>query len=397
MVYVDSEVYVTHTLRSPSGRFLGSLKDYSASDIAAAIVAKLFTDSDGAKTLLDHIEHLIIGNVVSAGMGQAPARQVAIKAGLPPRISCLTINKVCASGLMSVVIGANFIKANTCEAVIVGGMESMSQAPFYIKGMREGVKYGEQKLQDGLIYDGLFDAYESKHMGDFADYTARFVGITRQEQDDFALSSQQKAFENRDKLACEILNFPPNKNSLNNGFAYDETVRKDTTLDKLSSLKPAFSLDGTVTAGNSSPLSDGAAVLILCSGRLLNKLGLKPLAQVSDFSFSGLPPQEIFFTPARSIANLLKKTATTLKDYSWIEINEAFAAQVIANVRELGLSNSLLNPYGGSIALGHPLGASGARVLVTMINGLTQKGGGKGIAALCLGGGNSVALSIKVT
>jgi acetyl-CoA C-acetyltransferase len=386
---------IVSAVRTPIGKFLGSLSDFSAPTLGALAIRESLVRGGVDPAAVDEV---IIGNVVSAGMGQAPARQAALKAGLPPSVAALTINKVCGSGLKAVMLAHQAIATGSAEIVVAGGMESMSMAPYLVQGVRKGVKFGEQRMLDALIHDGLWDSFNNSHMGSFADYTAAKAGITREMQDAFAAESHAKAVAARDVLRGEIVPIErvDKRGAVVEVIDVDEGPRSDSTAESLARLKPAFSGDGTVTAGNASPLSDGAAALVLMSEERAREHGLVPLATISAMATSGVEPREVFFAPAVAIQRILRSIgAESPQNVDLFEINEAFSAQVLANEQEVGWHRSQLNVNGGAVALGHPIGASGARVLVTLIHALRKRGGGKGIASLCLGGGNAVALAVS--
>lgn len=389
------EAVIVSACRTPMGRFLGKMSGSTASELGAIVLRDVMKRAGLESRQVDEV---IMGNVVSAGVGQAPARQAALQAGFPETVAALTINKVCGSGLKSVMLAATSIRAGDADIVAAGGMESMSNAPYLMRGIRGGVKFGDQRMLDGLIFDGLWDAQHQTHMGNFADYTASKAQISRQEQDQFALESHQKAIAARDSLQDEITAYEVKDRSgkIIDTLLQDENPREDSSLEKLNSLPPVFSKDGTVTAGNASPLTDGAAAVLVMSRSKAQELQLTPLAVIEAYSVSGVAPKEIFFGPAQAIQQVVSKLGmNSVNDFDLIEVNEAFAAQALANEKELGWDRKKLNVHGGAIALGHPLGASGTRVLVTLLHALRKRGGGRGITALCLGGGNAVSLAIR--
>jgi acetyl-CoA C-acetyltransferase len=387
------KVAIVSIARTPIGKFLGSLSKFSVAELGA-IAIKGAIDRCGINPML--VDEVIMGNVLSAGTGQAPARQASLKAGLSDKTSALTINKVCGSGLKAVMLGAATIKAGDASVVVAGGMESMTNAPYLIRGMRSGVKLGQQTMIDSMIHDGLWDVYHNEHMGNFAEYTAKKSGITREEQDRYAVESQRKAVTFKTILGKEIVPLTTNDNQL--VLTEDEGPRSDTTIEKLQSLRPAFTKDGSVTAANSSTLNDGAAALVLMSLNKAKELKIKPLATIDAYTTVGVPPKDIFFAPSYAIEKIITlANATSMNDFDLVEINEAFAAQVLANIKYLNIDKNRLNIYGGAIALGHPIGASGARILVTLVNALQTTGGKRGIATLCLGGGNAVAIAITIS
>ena len=380
--------------RTPIGKFLGALAPLSAPTLGALAVREALRRSGVPDAAVDEV---ILGNVVQGGVGQAPARQAAIAAGLPGTVPALTINKVCGSGLKAVMLGAQAVKAGDAQVVVAGGMESMSNAPFYVFGMRGGVKLGDQKLVDGVVHDGLWCSFGDCHMGGHAEYTAQKAGIPRADQDRFALESHRKAVAAQDggKFAAEIVpvEVPERKGPLT--VAADEGPRRDTTLEALAKLKPAFVKDGTVTAGNAPGLNDGASALVVASLAFAQAHGLKPLARITAYATGGGEPRDLFFAPIVAVRNLMQKAGTRIGDYDLIEANEAFAVQALADGAALGWDWSRVNVHGGAVALGHPFGASGARVLTTLLYAMRDRGKATGLATLCLGGGNAVALSVE--
>ena len=380
--------------RTPIGRYLGGLAPLPAPALGALVVREAVrrADLDAAA-----IEEVILGNVLQGGVGQAPARQAAIHAGLSGIVPSVTINKVCGSGLKAVMLAAQAIKAGDAQCLVAGGMESMSNAPHYVYGMRTGIKAGNQQLVDGMIHDGLWDSFSNQHMGSLAEYTAKKAGISRAEQDQFALDSHRKAVAAMD--ACHFkdetvaVEIPGNKGPTL--IDKDEGPRKDTTLAALAALKPSFEKDGTVTPGNAPGLNDGASALVVASLAFAKAHGVKPLARVTAYAAGGGEPKDLFFAPIVAVRNLMAKAKTQIADYDLIEANEAFAVQVLADGRALGWDWSRVNVHGGAIALGHPIGASGARVLTTLLYALKRYGKRAGLATLCLGGGNAVALSVE--
>src|SRR6059036_2182930 len=381
--------------RTPIGKYLGGLSTLPAPKLGALVIREAVRRAgieDGA------VEEVIMGNVLQGGVGQAPARQAAIHAGLPGTVPALTINKVCGSGLKAVMLAAQAIKAEDAQCVVAGGMESMSNAPHYVYGMRTGIKAGNQALVDGMIHDGLWDSFSNQHMGNLAEYTAKKAGISRAEQDQFALDSHRKAVAAMD--ACHFkdetvaVEIPGNKGPTL--IDKDEGPRKDTTLAALAALKPSFEKDGTVTPGNAPGLNDGASALVVASLAFAKAHGVKPLARVTAYAAGGGEPKDLFFAPIVAVRNLMAKAKTTIADYDLIEANEAFAAQALADGRALGWDWDRVNVNGGAIALGHPIGASGARVLTTLLYALKDRHQTTGLATLCLGGGNAVALSVEM-
>src|SRR6058998_403537 len=381
--------------RTPIGRYLGGLAPLPAPRLGAIVIREAVRRAGIEPTL---VEEVIMGNVLQGGVGQAPARQAAIHAGLPGTIPAMTINKVCGSGLKAVMLAAQAIKAGDAECIVAGGMESMSNAPHYLSGMRAGIKAGNQSLVDGMIHDGLWDSFSNQHMGNLAEYTAKKAGIARAEQDRFALESHQKAVAamsachfKAETVAVEI----PGKKGPT-VIDKDEGPRPDTTLEALAALKPSFEKDGSVTPGNAPGLNDGASALVVTSLAFARAHGIKPLARITAYATGGGEPKDLFFAPIEAVKNLMKKASTKIGDYDLIEANEAFAVQAIADGRALGWDWDRVNVNGGAIALGHPIGASGARILTTLLFALKDRQQTTGLATLCLGGGNAVALSVEM-
>jgi acetyl-CoA C-acetyltransferase len=344
------------------------------------------------------VEEVIMGQVVQGGSGQAPARQALIHAGLPPSIPALTINKVCGSGLKAVMLASQAIKAGDAECIVAGGQESMSTAPHYVYGMRGGIKAGNQTMVDGMIHDGLWDSFGCCHMGEYAEYTADKAGVSRSDQDAFAYESHRKAVAAIDagKFKEEILPVQVSGKGGPTSVSTDESPRRDTTPETLAKLKPVFRKDGgTVTAGNAPGLNDGASALVVASLAFAKAHALTPLGRVTGYATGGGEPRDLFFAPVVAVRALMEKAGTGIGDYDLIEANEAFAVQALADGRELGWDWNRVNVHGGAVALGHPIGASGARVLTTLLYALRERGEQTGLATLCLGGGNAVALSVE--
>jgi acetyl-CoA C-acetyltransferase len=344
------------------------------------------------------VDEVIMGMVVQGGAGQAPARQAAIHGGVPDEVPALTINKVCGSGLKSVMLASQAIRAGDAQCVVAGGMESMSQAPHYVYGMRSGVKYGNQQLVDAVQYDGLWCSFGDNVMGSYAEYTAERAGITREEQDQYALESHQKAVAAMEggKFAAEIVPVEiKGRKGKVTVVKDDEGPRGDTSLEVLGKLRPAFQKEGTVTAGNAPGLNDGASALLVTSEAFAQAHGLPVMARVTGYAAAGGPPKELFFAPIAAVQNLMEKTKADINTYGLIEANEAFAVQALADGRGLGWDWDRVNVNGGAVALGHPIGASGARILTTLLYAMQDRGADKGLATLCLGGGNAVALSVE--
>jgi len=386
--------------RTPIGRFLGGLAPLTAPQLGAIAIRAAVERS---RVPASEIEEVIMGNVIQGGVGQAPARQAAMKAGIPATVSALTVNKVCGSGLKAVMLAAQAIKAGDRQVLVAGGQESMSNAPYYNYGMRGGVKLGDQTIVDGMIRDGLWCSFCDVHMGGHAEYTARKAGITRDMQDEFAVASHRKAVAaiegGRFKEEIVRVEIPGKKGPT--VIDTDEGPRKDTSLETLGRLRPSFGQKNanadelTVTAGNASSLNDGAAALVVTSEEYARANGLAILARIDGYATGATQPQDLFFAPIHAVQNLMTKTGTTIAHYDLIEANEAFAAQAIADGEGLGWDWSRVNVHGGAIALGHPIGASGARVLTTLLHAMKQRNAARGLATLCLGGGDAVALSVS--
>ncbi|MBA4027815.1 MAG: acetyl-CoA C-acyltransferase [Planctomyces sp.] len=382
--------------RTPIGRFLGGLSKVPAPVLGSYAVSALFAEHPALKARADEV---IMGCVLQAGLGQAPARQAAIKAGLPETINAHTVNKVCGSGLQAVMLAAQAIKAGDAGLVIAGGFENMSAAP-HMSRVREGVKFGPATLEDHMQYDGLRCAFECWAMGNAADHIAQKHGVSRAEQDRFAVQSHRRAAEatRAGHFARELVPLSGEQclDKKSPGVAADEGIRAETTLEAVAKLRPAFTPSGTVTAANASQINDGAAALAVASLAVAEQLGIKPLARVLAYHTSGVSPKDIFAAPITGISGLLSKAGLGVTDIDLFEINEAFAAQALCNIKELKIDEARLNIAGGGIALGHPIGASGARVLTTLVHQMHRTGAKRGVAALCLGGGNSVAMLIEV-
>ena len=390
---------IVSAARTPIGRFLGGLSPLSAPELGGIAIREAVRR---AGVSLDDIQEVIMGNVIQGGVGQAPARQAALKGGIPATVSAVTINKVCGSGLKAVMLASQAIKAGDLEVAVAGGQESMSNAPYYIYGMRNGVKLGDQSMVDGMIKDGLWCAFCDVHMGSHAEYTARKAEVTRERQDEFAAASHRKAVAAMEagKFKAEIVpvQIPGRKGPTT--VDTDEGPRKDTTTETLAKLRPAFppksgaADDLTVTAGNASSLNDGAAALVVTSEEYARANGLTILARITGYATGAGNPQDLFFAPVTAVRNLMEKTGASIGDFDLIEANEAFASQALADGDQLGWLWDRVNVNGGAIALGHPIGASGARVLTTLLYALQDRNKERGLATLCLGGGDAVALSV---
>ncbi len=390
------ETFIVGAARTAVGRFLGGLASLRAPELGAVAI-KAALERAGVNPA--EVDGVIMGNVCPAGIGQAPARQAAVKAGMPVEVPALTVNKVCGSGMIAVALGCQQIKAGDAKLVVAGGQESMSNVPYYLKTLRSGQKMGDAQLQDGMIYDGIWDYFGDVHMGALGDFTAKNSGISREEQDKWALRSHQnavaaiKAGKFKEEIAPVLI---PQRKGEPVVFDTDEGPRADTTLEKLAALKPVFTKDGTVTAGNASSINDGAAAVVLASEGYVKEKGLKPLARVVAYATGSVEPKMLFYAPIKAIRTLLSVQGVDIDYFDLIEINEAFAAQVLADGKELGWDWNKVNVQGGAIALGHPIGCSGARILVTLIYALKDRGLKKGLAAACLGGGEATAMSIEL-
>ena len=381
--------------RTPVGKFLGAFKDLSAIDLGV-IAARAAIERAG----IDHnsIEDVIMGNVIQAGNGQNPARQVALRSGLPNTVSALTINKVCGSGLQAVMLASQSIRLGEIHAALAGGMESMTGAPYLLDRARQGYRMGNAEIIDSMVHDGLWCAFDDWHMGCTGEVVAEKYEISRAEQDEYALASHSKAVAaikegrfDREIVPVEI----PQKKGPPLLVRTDEGPREDISPEALARLKPAFKDDGTVTAGNSSSINDGAAALVIASGEFAKGQGKIPLARIVAHATSGVEPKMVMMAPVTAIQKVLDLSGWRLKDVDLIEINEAFAVQAVAIRREMGVDPARLNVNGGAVALGHPIGASGARVLVTLLYEMNRRGVKRGIASLCLGGGNAVAMAVE--
>ena len=389
------EVLIVSGARTAIGKFQGTLAPIPAPDLGAVVVREAIRRAHLAP---ERIEEVIVGNVVGAGLGQAPARQVALKAGLKDTIAATQVGKVCGSGLKAAMLASAMIRAGDADVLVAAGMENMNRAPYLLPNARFGYRMGNAEMLDAVVYDGLWCPFENWHMGRAAEFIARECGITREMQDEFAFNSHRKALAamQAGKFKNEIVPVEiPAKKGVTL-FETDETPRADTSLEALAKLKPAFEANGTVTAGNAPPLSDGAAALILVGEDVAARENLQPLARVVAYAQAGVEPKRIFWAPIYAIRRTLEKANWSLNDVDLYEINEAFSAQVLADGKELGLDFARVNVNGGAVALGHPIGASGARILVTLLYALRERGARRGIAALCLGGGEAVAMAVEI-
>ena len=386
---------IVSAVRTPIGKFLGTLAGIPAQKLGALAVKEAVLRA-GLKP--EQIDEVIMGNVVGAGLGQNPARQAAIFGGIPDTVPAMTVNKVCGSSLKAVVLAAQAIKCGDAEVIVAGGMESMSNAPYLMKNARTGFRMGNQTIYDAMIHDGLWDAYNDYHMGNTGEVVAERWNVTREEQDQWAVNSHRKAIAaidagmfKREIVAVEI----PTKKGDPVRFDTDESPRRETTIEALRALKPAFKKDGTVTAGNAPGVNDGASALVIMSKAAAKRLGLKPRAEIVAYASSGLAPELVMMAPEKAVRMLWEKTGWTPDGVDLYEFNEAFAVQQVALQRVLGLNPQKHNVRGGAVALGHPIGASGARILTTLLHALEDRNEEKGIASLCLGGGNAVGMAIR--
>lgn len=391
----DTTPVIIGAKRTPIGRFFGSASAVHAPHLGAYTIEALFKEMPSIK---EHVDECIMGSVLQAGLGQNPARQAALKAGLPDSISAQTINKVCGSGLQAVMLAAQSIKAGDNQLVIAGGFENMTNAPHFAR-VRAGVKFGPTSMEDHMAYDGLRCAFEGCGMGDSADYIAKKYEVSREDQDRFAARSHRLAAEatREGYFRPEIITLTAEQcgQRKGDGLTADEGIRPETNMETLGKLRPAFNADGTVTAGNASQISDGGAAVAVCSASRAEQLGLRPMARIRAYYTSGVAPKEIFRAPALAVPRVVEKAGLKLSDIDLFELNEAFAAQVLQNIRESSIPEEKVNICGGAIALGHPIGCSGARVLTTLLHQMQRIDAKRGVAALCLGGGNAVAMVIE--
>jgi len=390
------DVFIVGAARTAVGNFLGSLKNFKATELGGFAVKEAVKRAGISG---EDVEEVIMGNVVSGGLGQAPAKQAAVKGGIPYTVSCFAVNKVCGSALKAIALAAQAIWLEEKDIIVAGGMESMSQAPYLLWGAREGVKFGDLKMKDSMILDGLWCAFDDQHMGLTGEVVAEKFGATRQEQDEYALSSHQKALHAIEKGYFKDEIFPleiPQRKGDPVVFTVDEGPRKDTTLEKLAKLRPAFKKDGTVTAGNASSLNDGAAAVVVASEDAVKEKKLKPMARILGSTTNGVEPSMVMYAPKGAIEKLLANVGWKIEDVDLFEINEAFSSQLVVLIKELGLDREKVNVHGGAVALGHPIGATGARILATLVYALKQRGYKKGVASLCLGGGDAVAMAVEM-
>jgi acetyl-CoA C-acetyltransferase len=389
------DAVIVSAARTPTGKFLGSLKEFAAPQLGAIVVREAVRRAGIDPAVVDEC---IMGNVVAAGEGQNPARQAALHGGLAEHVAAMTINKVCGSGLKAVMLAAQGIATGDIDVAVAGGMESMSNTPYLLSRVREGLRMGNGTLVDSMIHDGLWCAFEQCHMGMSGEHVAEHFKVGREDQDHYAANSHRKAAHaavqgwfDDEIVAVEI----PQKKGAPLSFAHDESVRADTNAATLAGLRPAFKKDGSVTAGNAPGVNDGAAALVVMAAEKAASLGVTPMARIVGQATSGLAPKLVLMTPVEAVRKVANKVGWDLKDVDLFEINEAFSVQMVAVLRELGIAPEKVNVHGGAVALGHPIGASGARVLTTLLYALKRHGKKRGIASLCLGGGNGVALAIE--
>jgi acetyl-CoA C-acetyltransferase len=392
----NTEVVIIGAARTAIGRFGGTISRIPAVELGGVAIAAAVERAAIDPVAIDEV---LMGQVIQAGTGQAPARQAALKAGIPHTVGATTMNKICGSGLKTVAMGANAIMAGEAEIIVAGGMESMNMGPYLMANARTGYRLGNAELIDAIVHDGLWCMTENWHMGNAAELIADAMNITREEMDEYAGGSHQKAVQaiNEGKFKAEIVPMTvPQRRREPLIFDTDENPRADSSMEALAKLQPAFKKDGKCTAGNSSAITDGAAAVVITSAQKARDLGVAPLARINGFAQAAVEPKWVFFAPVHAIENLMKKTGYKIDDFDLLEINEAFASQSLADGRKLGLDWNKLNVNGGAIALGHPIGCSGARLLVTLIYAMKSRGANLGLAALCLGGGEAVAMSIEM-
>ncbi|HYV86371.1 MAG TPA: acetyl-CoA C-acetyltransferase [Patescibacteria group bacterium] len=386
---------IVGSCRTPIGKFLGALKGVPAPELGALVV-KESVKRAGLRP--EDVDEVVMGNVLQAGLGQNPARQAALKGGLPATVPAVTVNKVCGSGLKAVMMAAQAVRLGDADVVVAGGMESMSNAPYLVMGAREGFRLGHGDMVDSMIHDGLWDVYEDFHMGCCGEVVADKYGIPRQAQDEYALLSHKKALAaiESGKFKAEIVPVSlPQKKGPPVVFDTDEGPRRDTSMEALARLKPAFKEGGSVTAGNAPGVNDGAAAMVVTSEERAAKAGARPQAEIVAYAASGIEPKLVMMAPLEAVRMVLKKAGWSTDEVDLFELNEAFAVQAVALTRELGLKGERINVNGGAVALGHPIGCSGARVLTTLLHAMADRKVKKGVAALCLGGGNAVAMAVR--
>ncbi len=390
-----NEVYIVGAVRTAMGRYLGGLSKTPAPKLGAICIKEAL---NRAGVQPDRVDEVIMGNVLQGGVGQAPARQAAIASGVPDSVPSFTVNKVCGSGLKSVMLATQSIKCGDAGVIVAGGMENMSMTPYYLPRARTGYRMGHADLLDGMIYDGLWCSFGDYHMGVAAEIIAEKFNVTREEQDEYAVGSHKKAVAaiKGGKFKKEIVPVEvPQRKGDPMVIDTDESPREDTDLQALAKLRPVFKKDGTVTAGNAPGINDGASAVVVASESSCEKLGLKPMAKITGYTASGTAPEMLFYAPVLAVRDLVEKTGIELEGFDLIEANEAFSAQALVDGKELGWDWERVNVHGGAVALGHPIGASGARVLTTLLYAMEDRGAKRGLATLCLGGGNAVAMSVE--
>ncbi len=391
----DRDAYIVSACRTAIGEFLGGLSSMTAPQLGAVVIKDAV---QRAGISPDQVEEVLMGHVVQAGAGQAPARQAAIHGGIPDTVGATTVNKVCGSGLKAVMLAAQAIRAGDMDVIVAGGMESMSNVPYLLPKARIGYRLGNGELLDGVIHDGLWCSFKGHHMGNSAEFIARKFNVTREDQDRFSADSHKKAVAAQKEGAFKDEIVPvliPQKKGEPKCFCQDERPRPDTTVETLAKLRPAFEKEGSVTAGNAPGLNDGASAVVVMSGAAVKRTGAKPMARINGYATGGVAPEMIFYAPVIAVRKLAEKLGRKTNEWDLIEANEAFAAQAIVDAKELNWDFSRLNVRGGAVALGHPIGASGARILTTLLYAMRDKKAKTGLATLCLGGGNAVAMSVE--
>ena len=391
----DRDAYIVSACRTAIGEFQGGLGSMTAPQLGAIAIREAVRRAgvDPAQ-----VEEVLMGNVVQAGVGQAPARQAAIHGGIPDSVPAMTVNKVCGSGLKAVMLASQAIRAGDADVIVAGGMESMSNAPYFLPKARTGYRLGNGELLDGVVHDGLWDSFNNFHMGSAAELIARKFSVTREDQDRFSVDSHKKAVQAQSEGAFKEEIVPvmvPQRKGDPKCFCVDERPRADSSMETLGKLRPAFEKEGTVTAGNAPGLNDGASAVVVMSGAAVKRTGSKPMARVNGYAAGGVAPEMVFYAPVIAVRRLAEKLGRKTHEWDLIEANEAFAAQAIVDARELEWDMSRLNVRGGAVALGHPIGASGARILTTLLYAMRDRKAKSGLATLCLGGGNAVALSVE--
>jgi acetyl-CoA C-acetyltransferase len=395
VIVAERDAYIVSACRTAIGEFLGGLSSMTAPQLGAVVIREAV---QRAGIEAGQVEEVLMGHVVQAGAGQAPARQAAIHGGIPDTVGATTVNKVCGSGLKAVMLAAQAIRAGDMDVIVAGGMESMSNVPYFLPKARTGYRLGHGELVDGVVYDGLWCSFKGHHMGSAAEFIARKFNVTRKDQDEFSVDSHKKAIAAQQEGAFKDEIVPvmiPQKKGEPKCFCMDERPRSDTSLDTLGKLRAAFEKEGTVTAGNAPGLNDGASAVVVMSEAAVKRTGAKPMARINGYATGGVAPEMIFYAPVVAVRKLAEKLGRKTNEWDLIEANEAFAAQAIVDARELGWDMARLNVHGGAVALGHPIGASGARILTTLLYAMRDQKKKTGLATLCLGGGNAVAMSVE--